>query len=88
MMSGEYRPWLDSALARTRADLLEVKREILRLRAQMRRPEEKRDILKKAAAYLCPPVLCQGDQVRYAFIRSEEPNYSLHWLCKIMTDEP
>jgi transposase len=31
------------------ADLLETKSEILRLRAQMRRVEEERDILKKAA---------------------------------------
>ena len=33
------------------ADLLEAKSEILRLRAQMRRMEEERDILKKAARY-------------------------------------
>lgn len=33
------------------AELVEDKSEILRLRAQMRRIEEKRDILKKAARY-------------------------------------
>jgi len=33
------------------ADLVEAKSEILRLRAQMRRIEEERDILKKAARY-------------------------------------
>lgn len=33
------------------AELLEAKSEILRLRAQMRRLEEERDILKKAARY-------------------------------------
>ena len=33
------------------ADLLEAKSEILRLRALMRRVEEERDILKKAARY-------------------------------------
>ena len=33
------------------AELLEAKSEILRLRAQMRRVEEERDILKKAARY-------------------------------------
>ena len=33
------------------ADLLEAKSEILRLRAQMRRVEEERDIQKKAARY-------------------------------------
>ncbi|SFZ79548.1 transposase, partial [Chitinimonas taiwanensis DSM 18899] len=33
------------------ADLIEAKSEILRLRAQLRRTEEERDILKKAARY-------------------------------------
>ena len=33
------------------AELIEAKGEILRLRAQMRRVEEERDILKKAARY-------------------------------------
>ena len=33
------------------ADLVEARSEILRLRAQMRRLEEERDILKKAARY-------------------------------------
>ena len=32
-------------------DLLEAKSEILKLRAQLRRSEEERDILKKAARY-------------------------------------
>lgn len=32
-------------------ELLEAKSEILRLRAKLRRAEEERDILKKAAAY-------------------------------------
>ena len=32
-------------------ELVEAKSEILRLRAQLRRTEEERDILKKAAAY-------------------------------------
>jgi len=33
------------------AELVEAKSEILRLRAQMRRIEEERDILKKAARF-------------------------------------
>ena len=33
------------------AELVEAKSEILRLRAQLRRTEEERDILKKAARY-------------------------------------
>ena len=32
-------------------ELLETKKEVLRLRAALRRAEEERDILKKAAAY-------------------------------------
>ena len=32
-------------------ELLEAKREVLKLRAQLRRTQEERDILKKAAAY-------------------------------------
>ncbi len=32
-------------------DLIEAKSEVLKLRAQLRRTEEERDILKKAAAY-------------------------------------
>lgn len=38
------------------AELVEAKSEILRLRAQMRRLEEERDLLKKAARYnACEP---------------------------------
>ncbi len=33
------------------ADLIEAKREILKLRAELRRTQEERDILKKAARY-------------------------------------
>ena len=36
---------------RKEAELVEAKSEILRLRAQLRRTEEERDILKKAARY-------------------------------------
>jgi transposase len=32
-------------------ELLEAKREVLKLRAELRRAQEERDILKKAAAY-------------------------------------
>ena len=32
-------------------ELLEAKREVLKLRAELRRTQEERDILKKAAAY-------------------------------------
>jgi len=36
---------------RNAAELIEAKSEVLRLRAQLRRTEEERDILKKAARY-------------------------------------
>jgi transposase len=35
------------------AELIAAKSEILKLRSQLRRVEEERDILKKAARYLC-----------------------------------
>lgn len=37
--------------AKQAADLIDAKSEVLRLRAQLRRTEEERDILKKAARY-------------------------------------
>jgi transposase len=36
---------------KSKAELIEVKRENLRLRAELARAQEERDILKKAAAY-------------------------------------
>ena len=36
---------------RQQEELLEAKREVLKLRAELRRTQEERDILKKAAAY-------------------------------------
>ena len=36
---------------KSKAELIEVKRENLRLRAELARSQEERDILKKAAAY-------------------------------------
>lgn len=44
----EARP---SSETRRDEELLESKREILKLRAELRRTQEERDILKKAAAY-------------------------------------
>ena len=41
---------LDNSEQQTK-DLLEAKSEILRLRSQLRRTEEERDLLKKAARY-------------------------------------
>ena len=44
-------------------ELLEAKSEVLRLRSQLRRMEEERDLLKKIRA-----VLCQGTRVKYRFM--------------------
>ena len=40
-----------NATERYEAELKEVRRENLKLKAELRRAEEERDILKKAAAY-------------------------------------
>jgi transposase len=44
----EFRPSKDEKRSN---ELLESKKEVQRLRAELRRAEEERDILKKAAAY-------------------------------------
>ena len=44
----EYSP---NAIDRYEAELKEVRRENLKLKAELRRAQEERDILKKAAAY-------------------------------------
>ncbi len=41
----------DEEKEKDKAELIEVKRENLRLRAELTRAQEERDILKKAAAY-------------------------------------
>ncbi|MBW8307208.1 MAG: IS3 family transposase [Thiobacillus sp.] len=61
------------------ADLLEAKSEILRLRAQMRRVEEERDILKKGRA-----VLCQGARVKYRFINEHRHEFRVATMCRVL----
>lgn len=60
------------------AELVEAKSEILRLRAQMRRLGEERDLLKKAA------VLCQGARVKYRFMNEHRHEYSLVLMCRVL----
>jgi transposase len=51
MSTQRYTPEFKEEAVRQAAELIEAKSEILRLRAQMRRLEEERDLLKKAARY-------------------------------------
>ncbi|MDT1026728.1 MULTISPECIES: IS3 family transposase [Pseudomonas aeruginosa group] len=61
------------------SELLEAKSEILRLRAQMRRLEEERDILKKAGA-----VLCQGARVKYRFVNEHRHQHAITKMCQVL----
>ncbi|WP_422098433.1 IS3 family transposase [Variovorax sp.] len=60
-------------------ELLEAKSEILRLRAQMRRVEEERDLLKKSRA-----VRCQGARVKYRFMNEHRHEYPLAMMCGVL----
>ncbi|UVM58489.1 IS3 family transposase [Pseudomonas sp. B21-012] len=61
------------------SELLEAKSEILRLRAQMRRLEEERDILKKGRA-----VLCQRARVKYRFMNEHRHQYAITTMCRVL----
>ncbi|MDD2056633.1 IS3 family transposase [Pseudomonas putida] len=61
------------------SELLEAKSEILRLRAQMRRLEEERDILKKAGA-----VLCQRARVKYRFMNEHRHQYAITTMYRVL----
>jgi transposase-like protein len=60
------------------AELIAAKSEFLKLRSQLRRVEEERDILKKAARYLC-----WGARVKYRFINDHRHEHGV-WIhpCK------
>lgn len=59
-------------------ELLEAKSEILRLRAQLRRTEEERDILKKPRGTL------PGNPSRYRFINEHWQEYRVTILCWVL----
>ncbi|MCD4485815.1 IS3 family transposase, partial [Chromobacterium vaccinii] len=61
------------------AELIEAKSEILRLKAQLRRTEEERDILKKGRA-----VLCQGVRVKYRFMNEHRHAWPLTTMCRLL----
>lgn len=60
-------------------ELPEAKSEILRLRAQMRRLEEERDLLKK-----CRAVLCQGARVKYRFMNEHRYEFAVTLMCRVL----
>ncbi|MGH4365138.1 IS3 family transposase [Klebsiella pneumoniae] len=60
-------------------DLLEAKSEILKLRAQLKRTEEERDILKKGRA-----VLCKGARLKYSFINEHRTAWGVMTMCRVL----
>ncbi|WP_179141216.1 IS3 family transposase [Cronobacter sakazakii] len=60
-------------------DLLEAKSEILKLRAQLKRTEEERDILKKGRA-----VLCKGARLKYRFINEHSTVWGVMTMCRVL----
>ncbi|MFZ0467878.1 MAG: IS3 family transposase [Thiogranum sp.] len=64
---------------RDTAELVEAKSEILRLRAQLRRTEEERDIFKKGRA-----VLCQGARVKHRFINDHRHEHGVATMCRVL----
>ncbi|WP_202669350.1 IS3 family transposase [Serratia marcescens] len=60
-------------------DLLEAKSEILKLRAQLKRTEEERDILKKGRA-----VLCKGARLKYRFINEHRTVWGVMTMWRVL----
>ncbi|HFP2661859.1 TPA: IS3 family transposase [Escherichia coli] len=60
-------------------DLLEAKSEILKLRAQLKRTEEERDILKKGRA-----VLCKGARLKYRIINEHRTVWGVMTMCRVL----
>lgn len=59
-------------------ELNDAKQEILSLKAQLRRAEEERDILKSRA------VLCRKPRVKYRFIHEYCHQFSIRTLCRLI----
>ncbi|MCK9700000.1 IS3 family transposase [Pseudomonas syringae] len=57
--------------------------ELRRLRAELKRVTEERDILKKGRS-----VLCQGVRLKYAFIKQRAGDYSIRRLCLTLKVHP
>ncbi|WP_408598053.1 IS3 family transposase [Limnohabitans sp.] len=61
------------------SELLAAKSEILRLRAQLHRSEEERDIPKKGRS-----VLCKGARVKYRFFNEHRHEYRVATMCRVL----
>lgn len=59
-------------------DLLDARTEILRLKAQLKRTEEERDILKKAARYFAKA------RLKYRFINDHREIWSIVTMCRVL----
>ena len=62
------------------AALIEARREVLKLQAQLRRAEEERNILKKGSE-----VLCKGARVKYRFINDHRDEIRIMTMCNAST---
>lgn len=75
--------WIKKARANTRSqdaiDLEKVHLENLRLKAELKRIQEERDILKKSRR-----VLCQGIRARSAFIESHRSEFRIVAMCRVL----
>ncbi|HIB5011334.1 TPA: IS3 family transposase [Klebsiella quasipneumoniae subsp. quasipneumoniae] len=60
-------------------DLLDARTEILRLKAQLKRTEEERDILKKGSA-----VFFKGARLKYRFINDHREIWSIVTMCRVL----
>ncbi|WP_341675998.1 IS3 family transposase [Niveibacterium sp. SC-1] len=69
------------AVERTKADADSA--EIRRLKNELKRVTEERDILKKGRR-----VLCQAVRVKYAFIRAHQTQYAVRRMCKVLSVHP
>lgn len=59
-------------------ELLEAKSEVLRLRSQLRRVEEERDLLKKPRGTL------PGTRVKYRFMNEHRRDYAITLMCRVL----
>ena len=65
------------------AALIESRSEVLKLRARLKRTEEERDILKKAARYFC-----SKPRVKYRFIHEHRGEHAVQVMCRLLEVSP
>ena len=69
---------IPNATDREEVELKDVRRENLKLKAELRRVQEERDILKKVAAYVAKI------RVRYAFILQHQDRHAVLPMCRLL----